>query len=257
MGVSRDRGCGDEHAHHGFDQWRGPWKLWPDAARRLSYDGRVLVGLRACRNRCVCGASSTGDTSTTGDAASRDDRANSSRVIERAAASLVNKTGENRNSADAADRRIAADNRHASAGSRRTPVATQPIGPPPVDTVPPDPYQPNNSADQARSIGELRMAAPALAIESTFDTAADWDDYFTVRILDDGSVPDPNVLKYTDHHLVLSYRNPAYALGDYPLYQITVTATTGVAYTGRQRQRCRPASPSRGRRPMTTTARRF
>ena len=27
------------------------------------------------------------------------------------------------------------------------------------------------------------------------------------------------------------FANPAYALGDYPLYQITVTATTGVAYT--------------------------
>jgi hypothetical protein len=52
-----------------------------------------------------------------------------------------------------------------------------------------------------------------------------------VRIIDDGSPPDPNVLKYTDHHLVLSFTNPAYTIGDYPLYEITATGTTGVAYT--------------------------
>ena len=85
------------------------------------------------------------------------------------------------------------------------------------------------------------MRALALVIESNFDTPADTDDYFTVRILDDGALPESNVLKYTDHHLVLEFRNPAYVIGDYPLYQITVTATTGVAYTRTSETQMSPA----------------
>jgi hypothetical protein len=85
------------------------------------------------------------------------------------------------------------------------------------------------------------MRAPALVLESNFDTAADTDDYFTVRILDDGAPPDPNVLKYTDHHLVLAFTNPAYEIGDYPLYQLTVTGTTGVAYTRTSETRMSPS----------------
>jgi hypothetical protein len=85
------------------------------------------------------------------------------------------------------------------------------------------------------------MRAQPLVIEGTFDTAADTEDWFTVRIVDDGSPPSANVLTHTDHHLTLQFTNPAYALGDYPLYQIYARATTGFAVTRTSETQMSPA----------------
>jgi len=113
--------------------------------------------------------------------------------------------------------------------SGEQPIAGRAVAP--AVTTAADTYEPNNTAAEAKSIGQLRMRAPQLVITGTFDTSADVDDFFTLKVLDDGTPPETNVLNYRDHHLIVSFVNPAYAIGDYPLYQLTVKATDGFLVT--------------------------
>jgi hypothetical protein len=102
-------------------------------------------------------------------------------------------------------------------------AATKPLAAPAA--VATDVYEPNNSSSEAKSLGDLKMRDPSLVIYGNFDTTGDTEDWFSIRIIDDGTAPGPN---YPLHHLQAGFGPPN--TGDD--YQITIWEMTALQYSG-------------------------